>query len=86
MNTAYLGEKWNVDLQAGIQADAWSIMLYANNLLDDDVPTWAQIANDLHDGMYGGAQGGQPRDDVILAYLPQPRTVGIRANLKFGNY
>jgi len=84
VNTPYLDEKWNLDLQLGVQSDDWSLALYANNVLDDETPSWAQFVNDIHNGNYGGAMGGQPRDDAVYAFLPTPRVIGVRANIKFG--
>jgi hypothetical protein len=45
---------------------------------------WGQGYQDFKDGMYGGL-GGQPRDESVMAFLPDPRIVGMRASWKFGN-
>ena len=74
-----------VDLQVGIQADAWSVQVYADNLFDDETVRWAQRYQDFRDGMYGGS-GAQPRDEVIFAFLPPPRVVGVRASYRFGEF
>ncbi len=82
--TAYTGAYWLVDTRLGIQADNWSAQLYIDNLLDDDTVRTAQPTNDFRDGMYGGG-GGEPRDDVVIAFLPSPRVVGVRATWRFGD-
>ncbi len=62
IRTAYVEANTIVDLQVGIQADAWSVQLYADNLFDDETVRWAQRYQDFRDGMYGGS-GAQPRDE-----------------------
>lgn len=84
INTAYMDSRWRADGQLGLQGDAWSVMIFATNLFDDDTPTWGQHYNDFRDGMYGGANGGEPRDETVMAFLPDPRIVGVRASYRFG--
>ena len=84
INGPYIGSSWNVDIQAGLQSDTWSVMLYADNVLDDDSVDWGQGYQDFKDGMWGGTFGGEPRDESVMAFLPNPRVVGVRANIKFG--
>lgn len=83
INVAYVDANFIVDAQVGIQAEAWSVQLYADNLFDDDTVRWAQRYQDFRDGMYGGS-GAQPRDEVIFAFLPPPLVVGVRASYRFG--
>ncbi len=45
---------------------------------------WGQFYNDFKDGMYGGSFGGEPRDETVMAFLPDPRIVGVRASYRFG--
>jgi len=72
-----------VDAQIGLQKDAWNVMLFATNLLDNDQPTWAQGSQiDFRDGSYGNFGG--PRDESAFAFLPTPRIIGMRASYKFG--
>jgi hypothetical protein len=58
-------------------------MIFADNVFDDDTVQWGQSSNDFRDGMYGGAFGGEPRDDAIFAFLPDPRVVGVRGSYRF---
>jgi hypothetical protein len=32
-----------------------------------------------------GATGGLPGDETVIAFLPDPRVVGVRASWKYGN-
>jgi len=84
INTAYVDSYWRSDAQLGLQNESWSVMVFATNLFDDDTVTWGQHYNDFKDGMYGGANGGEPRDETIMAFLPEPRIVGVRASYRFG--
>ena len=84
VNTPYIGSFWNVSAQAGVQTDRWSVMVYADNLLDEDDSQWGQGYQDFRDGMYGGNNGGEPRDESVMAFLPNPRIVGLRGAWKFG--
>ena len=59
--------------------------MFARNLLDDDTVVWGQGYQDFKDGMYGGSQGGEPRDESVMGFVPDPRLVGVRASWKYGN-
>ena len=83
INTPYVDAFWNLDMQLGIQTDTWNIMLYSNNLLDNDKAGWGQFSQDFRDGMYGGNNGGEPRDDFVAGFLPNPRVVGLRMGVNF---
>jgi len=83
VNTAFVADHWNAEVQLGIQADDWNVQVYVTNLFDDDTVQWAQDYQDFRDGMYGGNNGGEPRDETIFGFLPPPRTLGIRAAYEF---
>jgi len=85
VNTPYIDSNWRVAAQIGLQTDIWSVMLFAENLFDDKTVLWGQGYQDFRDGMYGGSQGGEPRDESVMAFLPDPRLVGVRVNWKYGN-
>jgi iron complex outermembrane receptor protein len=81
--TAYVDSHWTVDTQVGVEAERWSAMLFVTNLFDDDTVAWAQGQQpDFRDGNWNN---GQPRDDAVFGFLPDPRIVGMRASYKFGN-
>ncbi len=84
INTAYIDSRWRADGQLGLQTDVWSVMVFATNLFDDDTVIWGQFYNDFKDGMYGGSFGGEPRDETVMAFLPDPRIIGVRASYRFG--
>jgi outer membrane receptor protein involved in Fe transport len=84
IDTAYVDSNWLVDGQIGIQTDTWSAMIFATNLFDDDTVTWGQGYQDFSNGMYGGNFGGEPRDESVMAFLPDPRIIGVRASYSFG--
>ena len=85
VETAFVDSNWRVDAQLGMQNEQWQIMLFAKNLLDDDTVLWGQGYQDFSNGMFGGTQGGQPRDESVMAFLPDPRILGVRVNWKYGN-
>jgi iron complex outermembrane recepter protein len=78
VNTPYVDAFWTADAQLGLQTETWSVMLFATNIFDDDTVQWGQYYQDFKDGMYGGQFGGEPRDESVMAFLPNPRIVGIR--------
>ena len=66
----------NCELSAGFYAERFG------QVYDDDTALWGQSTNDFKDGMYGG-MGGEPRDESVMVFLPDPRIVGVRASYKF---
>lgn len=85
INTPYVDSNWRVDAQVGLQTDTWTLILFAQNLLDDDTVLWGQGYQDFKNGMYGGSMGGEPRDESVMAFLPDPRVVGVRGTWRYGN-
>lgn len=67
-----------VDLRAGFNGRNWSITAYVNNLFDDDKIKMAQRFVDV-----GRTEGGGAPGRAYLAYLPMPRVVGVRTELRF---
>jgi len=67
-----------------LQADAWSVFLFARYLLDDDTVTWGQSYQGFSGGRYRGSIGGDFRDESVMAFLPDPRLVGVCVNWKYG--
>ena len=84
VNTSYIDSRWRADAQLGLQMESWSLMVFATNLTDDDTVIWGQPYQDFRDGMYGGSMGGEPRDESVMAFLPEPRIIGVRASYRFG--
>ena len=74
-NVAETGDQQLVNLRAGIERDAWSLEAYVTNALDDDTFTGFQRFTD----------GSVSATAVMLtAGLPDKRTIGLRANYRFG--
>lgn len=66
-----------VDLNAGVEFERVSVTAFVRNLADDDTIQSAQRQVDP-----GSPEGFAP-GRAIVAYLPEPRTVGIRAAFTF---
>jgi outer membrane receptor protein involved in Fe transport len=75
-NLVTLDRYWLANLQAGITHDSWTILAYADNVFDDDTVRYAQEFIDQQDGFVFGSGFAYPV--AYYAYLPQPRTIGIR--------
>lgn len=71
-----------IDAQLGLQAENWFVSVYAENLFDDDTIRYAQEFIDQTQGFQGTDPGSPPNTFTFpiayFAYLPQPRTVGVR--------
>jgi iron complex outermembrane receptor protein len=68
------GEKFDANAQLGISADQWTVTLYGNNLLEDQVSSAREYFN---------TNGGFPLKRAYVVRLPPERQFGIRANYKF---
>jgi iron complex outermembrane receptor protein len=76
-NLAFLPEYWRVDLRAGVEWRQLMLMGYVDNLFDDRTIESAQRNVD-----FGRPEGFAPGRG-FLAYLPNPRTFGVRAAWRF---
>ena len=72
-NTWTFGGAAKEDLQVGLETRKWSALLYVNNVWNNLVPDSAIPYFDLH----------QDFRNTALLYLPDPRTFGLRAGVKF---
>ena len=77
-NLSYLPEYWLVDFTGGIDYKNWNVVLYVENLADDD-----KVKSGLGNVSYGFLAGGQVPAFAANLSLPQPRTVGLRASYSF---
>ncbi len=75
-NLVTLDSYWLANLQVGIEHEAWSVLAYAENMFDDDTIRYAQEFIDQQDGFVFGSGFAFPV--AYYAYLPQPRTIGVR--------
>ncbi len=83
-NATYFEAYWLTNLRAGVQSDEWDIVLFVDNVLDDDTfrtggagPDFALQASRLGFSAGLGVNG-------YFVTLPDPRTVGIRTTFRFG--
>jgi outer membrane receptor protein involved in Fe transport len=75
-NLVTLDSYWLANAQLGVGGEAWSLLVYAENLLDDDTVRFAQEFIDQQEGFVFGSGFAYPV--AYYAYLPQPRTIGLR--------
>lgn len=71
-NRYQIGEYTNVDLQFGLETDTWSLIAYADNLLDDKKIKSAQENFDIF-----------TFNQSINLVMPDRRQLGVRAKWKF---
>lgn len=76
-NLAFLPEYWRVDLRAGVEWRNLSLTAYVDNVFDDRTIESSQRNVD-----FGRPEGFAPGRG-FLAYLPNPRTFGVRAGWRF---
>ncbi|MCS6987546.1 MAG: TonB-dependent receptor [Sphingomonadaceae bacterium] len=76
-NLVFLPEVWLMELRAGLDWRNVSFLFYVDNLLDT-----AKIQNAQRNVDFGRPEGFAPGRG-FLAYLPQPRTFGVRAGVRF---
>jgi outer membrane receptor protein involved in Fe transport len=76
-NLAYLPDYWRVGLRAGVDIGRFSVLAFVNNLLDDRTIETSQRNID-----FGRPEGFAP-GRAFIAYLPQPRTWGVRGSFRF---
>jgi outer membrane receptor protein involved in Fe transport len=76
-NLAYLPGYWRVGARAGVDIGRLSLLAYVENLLDDRTIESSQRNID-----FGRPEGFAPGRGFI-AYLPRPRTWGVRGTWRF---
>lgn len=77
-NFSELEPYWLLNLRLGVQAESWSVIAYANNLLDNDtIISGGSAAPDF------GAGFKIPPTIQSSSQLPVPRVIGIRANFSY---
>ena len=82
-NLVTLDDYWLVNGQLGLESDRWALSFFVDNLLDDDTVRYAQEFIDQGQGFQSlNPANGAPTTFTFpvgyFAYLPQPRTVGVR--------
>lgn len=76
-NLAFLPEVWLMELRAGVDWKRLSLVFFVDNLLDTD-----KIQNAQRNVDFGRPEGFAPGRG-FLAYLPNPRTFGVRAAWRY---
>ncbi len=79
-NRSWFPEYTEWDMFAGLIRNNWELTLFVENLTNDD-----KIKSGLSNVDYGILPDGRSVPHAIGAYLPQPRTAGIRFRYNFGN-
>jgi iron complex outermembrane recepter protein len=85
-NTLEFDKYWLFDVRLGVEAPRWSVIGYIENITDDDTIRSGFTSPDLKTAV---TDPGPPFTFVLLnsAFynMPDPRTIGVRASLRFGN-
>ncbi len=76
-NLVLLPDFWLMELRAGVEWRDLTLLFYVDNLLDSD-----RIQNAQRNVDFGSPEGFAPGRG-FLAYLPNPRTFGVRAGWRF---
>ncbi len=79
-NRSWLPQYTEWDLFAGLSRNNWDLQLFVENLANDD-----KVKSGLSNVDYGILPDGQSVPQAIGAYLPQPRTAGMRFRYHFGD-
>lgn len=82
-NTQKLDSYWLMDLRLGLAGDRWEVVVYADNLFDDDtIRSATDVPGDVDAEVNSGGTSFGP-SDAVLANLPDPATYGVRAKFSF---
>ena len=95
-NNYWTDSFWNTDFRIGLQADAWEVLAYVDNVFDDDTVQSSGGGPGLGCCFVLGSSldfpnQNVPQDAVMVdlplyrtAFLRPPRVFGVRANYRFG--
>ncbi len=97
-NRAWVNEYWNADVRVGLESDNWNVLVYVNNVLDDDTVRSTGGGPGLGccfvlgSRIDASATQQVPSAAVMVdlplfttGFLPAPRIIGLRASYRFGN-
>ncbi|MGI9341594.1 MAG: TonB-dependent receptor [Gammaproteobacteria bacterium] len=82
-NIKLLDSYWLMDLRAGVVTNNWEVVLFVDNVTDDDTPKSAVDVGSQLETFRQGLFPPGPNDGMIVS-LPSPRIYGIRASFGFG--
>lgn len=80
-NARDLAGYWMADARAGITTDRWEVVLYVDNIFDDDTIKSADVKTGDVDRIVIGL--ANTSSSAISATLPDPRTFGLRTSFRF---
>ena len=86
-NLAKLESYWLANAQLGLQQENWFFSVFVDNIFDDDTIRFAQEFIDQSQGFQSPdpvAPGAETLTFPVayFAYLPQPRTIGVRFSVR----
>jgi outer membrane receptor protein involved in Fe transport len=82
-NRVKLDDFVHANLRVGLQSDRWDVMVYANNVTDDDTVMAAVNNPGAVDQYYFDFTSFSP-SDAFVATMPDPRFIGLRFSWRFG--
>ena len=82
-NTRELDSYLLVDVRTGLIGDKWEALLFVDNLFDDDTVKSGLDYGSIVDSNRQGFIPPSPPDGLV-AFMPDPRVVGVRFNFLFG--
>ncbi len=82
-NQVKLDDFVHANLRVGLQSDRWDVMVYANNVTDDDTVMAAVNNPGSVDQYYFDFTSFSP-SDAFVATMPDPRFIGLRFSWRFG--
>jgi iron complex outermembrane receptor protein len=82
-NIKKLDSYWLMDVRLGLVTDSWEVVLFADNVLDDDTPKSAIDVGSQTETFKQAQWPPGPTDGLIVS-MPDPRVVGMRAAFRFG--
>ena len=80
-NFTKLEDYWLADVRLGFSGEAWDVIAYVNNVFDDDTITSSGGNTDVAAGYVASETLTPPT--LTTAFLPPPRTAGLRVLLRF---
>lgn len=82
-NVKMLDSYWLMDVRLGVTASNWEVVLFVDNVWDDDTVKSAVDVGSQVETFKQGLFPPGPSDGMIVS-LPDPRVAGIRAKYSFG--
>jgi outer membrane receptor for ferrienterochelin and colicin len=81
-NYSVLDEFWLTDVRFGVDNKNWNIIAYVENIFDDNTISSSGGNTDVAAGYVGAAPSVVP-PTLATAFLPLPRTAGVRVQYQY---